>query len=151
LFDIKYQTNLYFLQNINEQTMISSIQDKLKQLLDKRYSLIQNKSYLTLDIEYDTLNSIQSMFNAYVKHTLAKYSREECMRIAIEYSFDDLLDKLDSYEGQSISEKEIQIIVDDVQTRLRLQIERRLVGAENFIIELMISFCRKPRIQLKFF
>jgi hypothetical protein len=72
------------------------------------------------------------MFYAYVDHSLTAYSREECMRIAIEYSFDDLLDKLDSNEFQSIDDnkerdKQIQIMIDDVQIRFRLQIEQRLV------------------------
>jgi hypothetical protein len=67
------------------------------------------------------------MFYAYANHTLSTYSHEECMRIAIEYHFDDLLDKLDSEEFQSITDKQIQMMIDDVQIRLRLQIEQRLV------------------------
>jgi hypothetical protein len=69
------------------------------------------------------------MFYAYINHTLSKYSRQECMRIAIEYSFDDLLDILDSKQFQSSNiNKQIQMMIDDIQIRLRLQIEQRLVG-----------------------
>jgi hypothetical protein len=85
-------------------------------------------------MEYDTINSIEKMFYAYANHTLSSYSREECMRIAIEYSFDDLLDKLDSNEFQlSNDKKQIQMMIDDIQIRLRLQIEQRLVGFEIFV------------------
>ncbi|CAF3575363.1 unnamed protein product, partial [Rotaria sp. Silwood2] len=133
LFDIEYEKNLYFLQGNHEQTIIHSVEHKLKQLFTKRYSLIHKEensnSYLqlTLDIENDTINSIKKMLYAYANHKLTTYSREECMRIAIEYSFDDLLDKLDSNESQSIDDNQIQMMMDDLQMRLRLQIERRLV------------------------
>ncbi|CAF3972145.1 unnamed protein product [Rotaria sp. Silwood1] len=131
LFDNEYEKNLYFLQGINEEKIIQSVEHKLKELFTKRFSFIHKEenhnSYLqlTLDIEYDTLNSIKKMLYAYANHQLTTYSREECMRIGIEYSFDDLLDKLDSNELQSIDDKQIQMIIDDIQIRLRLQIERR--------------------------
>ncbi|CAM4915049.1 unnamed protein product [Rotaria socialis] len=143
LFDIQYEDSLYFLQSINEQKMIHSVERKLKQLYAKRYSLIKNEenhySYLqlTLDMEYDTINSIEKMFYAYVNHTLTKYSRDECMRIAIEYSFDDLLDELDSNEIQPINNRQLQMMTDDVQVRLRLQIERRLKAETTAKILLM--------------
>jgi len=135
LFDKEFEDNLYFLQGINEKNLIYSVENKLKQLFNKRYSLIhqENNSYLqlTLDIEYDTINTIEKMFYAYINHTLSKYSRQECMRIAIEYSFDDLLDIIDSKEFQSSNiNKQIQMMIDDIQIRLRLQIEQRLVGFE---------------------
>ncbi|CAF3800448.1 unnamed protein product, partial [Adineta steineri] len=128
LFDKEYQNNLYFIQSINETTIINSVEHKLKELFDKRYSLKHQDSYiqLTLDIEYDTLDSIRKLFYAYANHTLSIYSREECMRIAIEYYFDDLLDKFDCKEFQPINDKQIQMMIDDVQMRLRQQIERRL-------------------------
>ncbi|CAF0769866.1 unnamed protein product [Adineta steineri] len=128
LFDKEYQNNLYFIQSINETTIINSVEHKLKELFDKRYSLKHQDSYiqLTLDIEYDTLASIRKMFYAYANHTLSIYSREGCMRIAIEYYFDDLLDKFDCKEFQPINDTQIQMMIDDVQMRLRQQIERRL-------------------------
>ncbi len=133
LFDNEYENNLYFVQGLNEKAIINSVEYKLKQLFDKRYSLIhqqENKnSYLQLtsDLEYDMIDSLQKMFYAYANHTLSTYSREECMRIAIEFHFDDLLDKLNSEEFQSITDKQIQMMIDDIQLRLRVQIERRLV------------------------
>ncbi len=131
LFHKEFEENLYFLQGIDEQTMICSVEDKLKQLLEKRYSLrYQGEKFylsLTLDMEYETMNSIEQMLNAYMKHRLSKYSREECMRIAIEYSFDDLLDELDSNELNN-DNRRIKMMIDDIQIRLRSQIERRLVG-----------------------
>ncbi len=132
-FNKEFEANFYFLQGINEKKLIYSVENKLKQLFNKRYSLIHqdNNSYLqlTLDIEYDTINNIEKMFYAYINHTLSKYSRQECMRIAIEYSFDDLLDILDSKQFQSSNiNKQIQMMIDDIQIRLRLQIEQRLVG-----------------------
>jgi hypothetical protein len=133
LFDQEFQNKFYFLQGIDENTMLNSLEHKLQQLFDQRYSLIHQEEnrylQLTLDLEYDTMNNLEKMFHAYANDTLSRYSREECMRIAIEYSFDDLLDEMDSEEFQLSKEnKQIQMVIDDVQRRLRLQIERRLVG-----------------------
>ncbi|CAF4265277.1 unnamed protein product, partial [Rotaria sp. Silwood2] len=152
LFDIEYEKNLYFLQGNHEQTIIHSVEHKLKQLFTKRYSLIHKEensnSYLqlTLDIENDTINSIKKMLYAYANHKLTTYSREECMRIAIEYSFDDLLDKLDSNELQSIDDNQIQMMMDDLQMRLRLQIKRRL-EAETTTKILLIGSPMKKEIK----
>ncbi|CAF4638904.1 unnamed protein product [Rotaria magnacalcarata] len=154
LFDIQYEDKLYFLQSINEQKMIHSVERKLKQLYAKRCSLIKNEknhfSYLqlTLDMEYDTINSIEKMFYAYVNHTLTKYSRDECMRIAIEYSFDDLLDELDSNEIQPINNRQLQMMIDDVQVRLRLQMERRL-KAETTAKILLIGPSMKTSLDIE--
>ncbi|UJR22823.1 hypothetical protein I4U23_025853 [Adineta vaga] len=127
LFDDHFQQEFYFLQGNHEKTILHSVEYKLKQLQDKRYSDLQ----LTLDMEHDIMDSIRKMFHAYTNKIFSTYSREECMRIAIEHHFDDLLDILDLEEHQSVSDEQIQMMIDDIQMRLRLQIERRLKAEET--------------------
>lgn len=133
LFDLAYDQDLYFLQGIDEPKLINAVENKLKQLFEKRYSLVHEQnnkdSYLqlTLDMEYDALASVEKILSAYANHKLMPYSREACMKIAIQYGFDDLLDRLDSNENKSMDDKQIQMMADDVKLRLRLQIERHLV------------------------
>ena len=135
LFQKEFENEFYFLQGNDEQTMIRLMEEKLKRLFEKRYSLIRQEenSYLqlTTEMENETINNIEKMLDLYVNRRLSRYSREECMRIAIEYSFDDLLDRLDSNDLQLNKEKEeMKMIIDDIRMRLRSQIERRLVGAK---------------------
>lgn len=145
LFDIEHEGYLYFLQGINEQKIIHHVEHKIKQLFVKRYSLVNNDqnlfSYiqLTADMEHDTLSSIETLFYMYANNKLNTYSREECMRVAVEYSFDDLLDRLNSNEIESIKNKEISIMMNDVKTRLRLQIERRLVWLSIFNFQIILN------------
>ena len=136
LFDSEYEKKFYFLQSVDGQNIISSVEYQLKQLINERYSVIHKEDIhhayiqLTLDIENDTMNSVEQMFYTYCDHKLATYLREECMRIAIEYGFDDILDELDCNELQLINENQIPMMINDVKRRLRLQTQRRLVGIE---------------------
>lgn len=118
-FDIPldYQEpNIYFIQNLNEQIILSSIENKFKQ-----YS----------PFSYDTKNNLERIFSAYVNHTLSIYSREEWIRLAIEYNFIDLLDEIDLNKFQrDINNKQIQLMIDEVEKRLQQQLEQRLVGYE---------------------
>jgi hypothetical protein len=144
LFQKELEANLYFLQGMDEQTMIHSVEDKLKQLF-----IHQEENFY---MKYETMNSLEKMFDAYVNHRLSKYSREECMRIAIEYSFDDLLDELDSNEFQlNKDNRRLKMMIDDVQRRLRSQIERRLVRILDWKFWLLNGFYRKLKLQLRFF
>lgn len=89
--------------------MISSLENQLK-----NYSLMKQGEY-----------NLEKIFYAYANHSLSTYSREECMRIAIEYSFDDLLDEIDL---KNINNQQIQLMIDEIQRRLHWKIQQRLVG-----------------------
>ncbi|CAF0888177.1 unnamed protein product [Adineta ricciae] len=133
LFDADFQQELYFLQGINERHILHSVQHKLEELFAKRYSPQHHDTYsqLASNMERDTIDSLRKMFHAYVNNFFSAYSREESMRIAIQYHFDDLLDKLDANGSQSISSEQMQTIMDDIRIRLRLQIDHRLKAEET--------------------
>ena len=129
LFDADFQQELYFLQETNERHILRSVQHKLKNLFAKRCSPQHHDTYSQLisNMEHDTIDSVREMLHAYVNNVFSAYSREESMRIAIEYHFDDLLDKLDAHGRQTISIEQMQSIMDDIQMRLRLQMDHHLV------------------------
>ncbi|CAF1222036.1 unnamed protein product [Adineta ricciae] len=110
LFDADFQQEIYFLQGINERHILHSVQHKLKELFAKRYSPQYHDTYsqLTSNIERDTIDSI-----------------------AIEYHFDDLLDKLDAKGSQPISGEQMQTMMDDIRMRLRLQMDHHLKAEET--------------------
>lgn len=108
LFEAEHQHELYFLQGLNEKNLLQSTERQLKDLVDKRCSS-----------EQFTLDGVRTMLQTYADRTFSTYSREECMRIAIEYRFDDLLDELHSLQ--------IEAMLTEIQTRLQAQIERRRV------------------------
>lgn len=134
LFQKELAAEFYFLQDIAEQTSVQLVEDQLKQLSNQRYSLIhQGKDaylQLTEELESQMMNTLEKILDLYANGRLSNYSREECMRIAIEYSFDDLLDELDSNElPLNRDDRDVKLMVDEIQMRLRSQIERRLVGS----------------------
>lgn len=124
LFQKEFAAEFYFLQDIAEQTSVQSIEDQLKQLFNQRYSLIRQgeQSYLQLteELEAQLMNTLEKILDLYANDRLSNYSREKLMRIAIEFSFDDLLDAND---------RQGKMMVDEIRIRLRSQIQRRLVGS----------------------
>ena len=132
LFQKEFAAEFYFLQDIAEQTSFQLVEDQLKQLFNQRYSLIRQGEHsyiqLTEELESQMMNTLEKMLDLYANGRLSNYSREECMRIAIEYSFDDLLDQLDTNElSLNPDDKKVKMMVDEIRMRLRSQIERRLV------------------------
>lgn len=132
LFQKEFAEEFHFLQSIDEQKTVRLVEDQLKELFKQRYSFIRQgeESYfqLTEELESQLINNMEKMLNLYADRRLSSYSREECMRIAIEFSFDDLLDELDANEWSFNSEdKEMKTMLDEIRMRLRSQIERRLV------------------------
>ena len=116
-----FQTNLHFLQGSEEKSMIQFVETKLKESFNQRSSSLQ--------MENELMDSMKKLLNDYANRRLSSYSREQCLQIGVEYGFDDLFDQLDSEEFQTNKErKQIHLMVDDIQRRLKLKIERRLVG-----------------------
>lgn len=107
-----FQSNLQFLQGINEKSMIESIEDKLQQSSSDDFSW-----------DFETIDAMQEMFNVYAKKSLSNYGREQCIRLGVEYNFDDILEKLDSEEIE-IDEK----LIEQIQQRLKSQMQTRLMA-----------------------
>ena len=131
LFQKKFADEFYFLQNIDEQISVQLVDDQLKELFKQRYSLLRQgkDSYLQLteDFESQMINNLKKIVHLYANRRLSSYSREECMRIAIKYSFDDLLDATEW--SLNLENNGMKMMMDEIQTRLRSQIERRFVGS----------------------
>ena len=130
LFEERYEDGFYFLQRLDEKTLVRSAEEGLQQLHSRYYSLDKTSTDpVLLDRSWDAKDSLQRMLDAYANQTLSIYFRHECMRIAVEYSFHDLLDELDSHEFQSTKERELQVqaIMKETQTRLHANSQRRVV------------------------
>ena len=130
LFDERYEDNFYFLQRFDEKTLVRSAEETIQQLYSRYYSLAKTSTdAVLLDHSWDAKDSLQRMLDAYAHQTLSVYSRHECMRIAIEYRFHDLLDELDSHKSQSTKERELQLqtMMKEIQRRLHANSQRRVV------------------------
>lgn len=128
LFDAVDEKNLYFLQGIDEKTILYSVEHQLKRVLAS-----------------DEHDALQKMLHAYAHRRLTGYSRQECMRVALQYSFHDLLDELDSNDFQTITDTEqqdqyIRMMIKEVQTRFHSSVERRRVRADREIGMQFIGF-----------
>ena len=137
LFDAIDEKNLYFLQGIDEKTILYSVEHQLKRLFNREEHRSSPASG-----EHDAL---QKMLHAYAHRRMTGYSRQECMRIALQYSFHDLLDELDSNDFRSITDTEqqdqhIRMMVKEVQTRFHSSVERRRVGVDRAILMWFIGF-----------
>ena len=71
-FGVHQEENLYFLSGMSEGTLLSTVEDQLK-----------NRSMPT--------EELLDLFRAYGNKELNNYPRQECMRLGLKYRFHDVL------------------------------------------------------------
>lgn len=96
-----FQSKLEILQGIDEKSLIESIADQLRQSNSNDFSWND-----------EMIENMRTMFDMYAKDNLSNYGREQCLRLAIEYGFDDMLGEFDC---------------EEIQQRLRRKMQRHLV------------------------
>ena len=131
LFDAIEEKNLYFLQGVDQKTILYSVEHQLKRFFNQPTPFTHRQEYRSsLASSADEFDVLQKMFDAYAHRKLTAYSRDECMRIALQYGFHDLLDTLDSKKFQTtVDDEHVRVMINEVQTRLHSSVERRRVGA----------------------
>ena len=131
LFDERYEDSFYFLQRLDETTLVRSAEESIQHVYSRYYSLAKTSAdAVLLEHPWDANSSLQRLLDAYVNDTLSVYSRHECMRLAVEYSFHHLLDQLDSHKFQSAKERELHVrttMMKEIQTILQGNSKRRVV------------------------
>jgi hypothetical protein len=119
--------SLYFLHGIDERTIIHSMEIQLKQLFTVNNWFLHDKYRRT-----ELLTTIDNVFHAYAHCQLTNNSRQECMRIGLDYGFAHCLTRMNSDEFRSITDHDechrlILTMINDLQQHWQEHMERRAV------------------------
>lgn len=108
LFGVGQEMDLYFISGMDETTLISSVEQQLK---DRSTSI----------------SDLEKIFHSYGNEHLTSYARQECMRLGLAYRFYDILDRLDAMTDKNERDALIQVAMKELPERWKRQHEQRLV------------------------